>query len=278
MRFEIGPGGIFVILLGLAGLSAAVFGLGMVAGHELAGPEPGSQPVAAAYPLPQTAPAPVPSVASPVEATAPAATVPSVPAGAVAAAPVTGSTTSALNPLPPNPGAAPAAVALKPRTEAPVAQAATRRTVESRTAVAARTTRPAAEPAAESDEAPSTGASVAPPEARSASAEPAEPAIDEGEREGAAPAPVQPAHRRLTAVNPPAPRAASGPYSVQIDAMMDWQGAQQMAQKIRAKGFQPYIVSTNVDGKTWYRLRVGHYATPEQAQDAETRLHQDFNQ
>jgi cell division protein FtsN len=238
MRFEIGPGGIFVILLGLAGLSAAVFGLGMVAGHELAGPEPGSQPVAAAYPLPQTAPASVPSVASPVEATAPAATVPSVP----------------------------------------VAQAATRRTVESRTAVAARTTRPAAEPAAESDEAPSTGASVAPPEARSASAEPAEPAIDEGEREGAAPAPVQPAHRRLTAVNPPAPRAASGPYSVQIDAMMDWQGAQQMAQKIRAKGFQPYIVSTNVDGKTWYRLRVGHYATPEQAQDAETRLHQDFNQ
>ncbi len=131
----------------------------------------------------------------------------------------------------------------------------------------------------ESDEALSTGSAVAPPATRSARTEPAASDMEEGdEPETAAPAPVQPARRRMAAVNPSTPRATSGPYSVQIDAMMDWQGAQQMAQKIRAKGFQPYIVPTYVDGKTWYRLRVGHYATPEQAQAAESRLHQDFNQ
>ena len=52
MRFEIGPGGMFVILLGLVGLSGAVFGLGLIAGHELSGSEPAAQPVAAAFPLP----------------------------------------------------------------------------------------------------------------------------------------------------------------------------------------------------------------------------------
>src|ERR1700733_6253547 len=52
MRFEIGPGGMLVVLLGLLGLSGAVFGLGLIAGHELAGPENGAPPVAAAYPVP----------------------------------------------------------------------------------------------------------------------------------------------------------------------------------------------------------------------------------
>ena len=36
MRFDIGPGGGFVILVGLLGLSAAVFFLGMISGREMA--------------------------------------------------------------------------------------------------------------------------------------------------------------------------------------------------------------------------------------------------
>ena len=59
--------------------------------------------------------------------------------------------------------------------------------------------------------------------------------------------------------------------------MMDYQGAQQMEQKLRAKGFQPYMVPTQLGGKTWYRLRVGHYTTPADAQAAEAKLHQEFN-
>ena len=80
-------------------------------------------------------------------------------------------------------------------------------------------------------------------------------------------------------MNPPSSSSSLGhPYSIQIDAMMDLQGAQEMARKFKAKGFQPFVVQTQVDGKTWYRLRVGHYATPEEAQAAESRLHQEFNQ
>ena len=73
MRFEIGPGGMIVILLGLLGLSGAVFGLGLIAGHELAGPEPGAPPVAAAYPLPGGPESPVVSTAAKAPASAPVA-------------------------------------------------------------------------------------------------------------------------------------------------------------------------------------------------------------
>jgi septal ring-binding cell division protein DamX len=280
MRFEIGPGGIFIILLGLAGLSGGVFGLGLVAGHELAGPEPGSQPVAAAYPLPQTAPASAASSASPVEASIPAANAPAASTGSLPAAPPIQSAGARPNSASVNPAVTSAGAALNPAVEAPLAQSPSSRTVESKTAVASRTTRPAAAAPSDSDEDLSTGSAVAPPPAtRSASTEPPASATDEGDdTETAPPSSVQPPHRRMAAVNPSTPRPASGPYSVQIDAMMDWQGAQQMAQKIRAKGFQPYIVPTYVDGKTWYRLRVGHYASPEQAQAAESRLHEDFNQ
>jgi len=264
MRFEIGPGGMFLILLGLAGLSAAVFGLGLVAGHEMAGPEQGSQPVAAAYPLPAAAPANAPSESAEG----------SEPATEAGSSSETAGATAAVNP--PSKSAEAAAPAVKAAAPAAVAGAGRKTTVS--TKVASRSTRTNAA-STETDEDLSTGTAVAPPsESASAPAETANTGEDEGEEEAApAPAPVAPPRRRLAAVTPPAPRTATGPYSVQIDAMMDQAGAQQMAQKIRAKGFEPYIIPTTVDGKVWYRLRVGHYATPEEAQAAESRLHQEFN-
>jgi DedD protein len=57
MRFEIGPGGGFVILVGLLGLSAAVFFLGMISGREMAQSEQGQSQLASVYPMPEGAPA-----------------------------------------------------------------------------------------------------------------------------------------------------------------------------------------------------------------------------
>jgi DedD protein len=57
MRFEIGPGGGFVILVGLAGLSAAVFFLGMISGREMAETELSQNQLATVYPMPPAAPA-----------------------------------------------------------------------------------------------------------------------------------------------------------------------------------------------------------------------------
>ncbi len=58
MRFEIGPGGGFVILVGLLGLSAAVFFLGMISGREMAQSEQGQSQLASVYPMPAAAPTP----------------------------------------------------------------------------------------------------------------------------------------------------------------------------------------------------------------------------
>ena len=67
MRFEIGPGGGFVILVGLLGLSAAVFFLGMISGREIAQSEQGQSQLASVYPMPAGAPP-----AAPPQAAAPA--------------------------------------------------------------------------------------------------------------------------------------------------------------------------------------------------------------
>jgi DedD protein len=53
MRFEIRAGGAFVILVGLVGLSGAVFALGLVAGYEMAKQtQPDINQISTAYPLP----------------------------------------------------------------------------------------------------------------------------------------------------------------------------------------------------------------------------------
>jgi septal ring-binding cell division protein DamX len=158
-----------------------------------------------------------------------------------------------------------------PASAAPhhLSAAAAHRLMNSNTAVAARPPH-----GAEAEQEASTGAAVAPPS--EAGSEPDQSANTGEEPSNPAP-PPKPAPRRLAAISPPPPRTSAGPYSVQIDAVMDLAGAQKMAQKIRAKGFEPYLVRTQVQGKTWYRLRVGHYATPEEAEAAETKLHQEFN-
>ena len=69
MRFEIGPGGGFVILVGLLGLSAAVFFLGMISGREMAQSEQSQSQLATVYPMPAGAPA-IPAVAPAARATA----------------------------------------------------------------------------------------------------------------------------------------------------------------------------------------------------------------
>lgn len=65
MRFEIGPGGGFAIGIGLIGLSAAVFFLGMVSGREITQSEATQQTqLATVYPLPPAAAASPPAAAS----------------------------------------------------------------------------------------------------------------------------------------------------------------------------------------------------------------------
>lgn len=86
MRFEIGPGGGFVILVGLLGLSAAVFFLGMISGREMAQSEQNQSQLASVYPMPAGAPAALPSQAAAPSAPAAAATPKPPPHPAIASA------------------------------------------------------------------------------------------------------------------------------------------------------------------------------------------------
>ncbi len=273
MRFEIGPGGMIVILLGLLGLSGAVFGLGLIAGHELAGPEPGAPPVAAAYPLPGGPESPVVSTAAKAPASAPVANASNDTSTDVSTAPASETAGADTAAAAVKPASAPAASLAKP-IKGPVAA---RKLSATGATVASKGSHSRA--AADEDEDLAPGSAVAPPSSGSAaSTDSANTSTgDETEDDSAPAAPVAPVRKRLASANS-ASSASAGvhPYSIQIDAMMDYQGAQQMEQKLRAKGFQPYMVPTQLGGKTWYRLRVGHYTTPEDAQAAEAKLHQEF--
>src|SRR5215469_11727079 len=83
MRFEIRGGGAFLILVGLLGLSGAVFALGLVAGYEMAKQtQPDINQLSTAYPLPSAANQPsAESTAMAAIAASPAAAISEASAG-----------------------------------------------------------------------------------------------------------------------------------------------------------------------------------------------------
>jgi septal ring-binding cell division protein DamX len=226
MRFEIRTGGAILILVGLMGLSGAVFALGLVAGYEMARQNtPDISQVASVFPVPSR-PATQPSIAAS----------PSVPPAASTAAP-----------LPASPP--PVAASTAGNLARPVLSSKAPAPVASSKAVAARTT-PAARP------------------------EPAE-EEDTGETAPAKPAPH--AAASVASASPaPAAEARKKGYNIQIEAVMDHSGAEDMIRKLRALGYTPYEVATEVNGQTWYRVRVGPYATPDEARAAQDKLKQQY--
>jgi cell division septation protein DedD len=122
MRFEIRAGGGFLILVGLVGLSAGVFGLGLVAGYEMArGNTPDLNQISSTYPLPSPPEKPAP--VSEMSSSASAVASPSV-ASAPAAAPIKPPAPE-IGEASPAARTSPATVArLKPPAEAPAASRA----------------------------------------------------------------------------------------------------------------------------------------------------------
>ncbi len=80
--------------------------------------------------------------------------------------------------------------------------------------------------------------------------------------------------------NPPAKYAsatdASGghhkPFNIQIDAAMDRSNAEQMTARLQKLGYRAFMVPTDIDGQTWWRVRVGPYQSQEEASTAEQEL------
>jgi|SRR5208282_1923229 len=221
MRFEIRAGGAFLILLGLVGLSGAVFALGLIAGYEMARQnQPDLSQISSTYPLPNPpapgeSPAPVSGMSS---AGAPSPSVASAPAPPSA-------------PIKPP---APAVGELSP---------------------AARVS-------------PATVARVKPPE----------PAVnrpapnnenESGDDSETAPAPAAPA--------PTVPPGAK-PYNIQIQAVMDKSGADEMVSRLKTLGYAAQEVKVALNGQTWYRVRIGPYASADEATAAQNKLREQYKQ
>jgi cell division septation protein DedD len=98
---------------------------------------------------------------------------------------------------------------------------------------------------------------------------------DTGESATAKPAPHA-ASSVSSAAPAPGVEARTKGYNIQIEAVMDHAGAEDMIRKLRALGYTPYEVSTQIDGQTWYRVRVGPYPTPDQARAAQDKLKQQY--
>lgn len=223
MRFEIRAGGAFLILLGLVGLSGAVFALGLVAGYEMARQnQPDLNQISSTYPLPNPPasgekPAPVSQMssaaaASPSVASAPAP--PSVPVNPPV--PAIGKVPSAAR-------TSPAAVArLKPPPQAPAIN------------------RPATDNENESEEDSETAS-----------------------------APAAPAR---------APAPAAKPYNIQIEAVMDKSGADEMVSRLKTLGYSAQETKVALNGQTWYRIRIGPYASADEATAAQNKLREQYKQ
>jgi DedD protein len=80
---------------------------------------------------------------------------------------------------------------------------------------------------------------------------------------------------------PPPPRAlppGAKPYNIQIEAVMDKSGADEMVARLKTLGYNAQEVKTALNGQLWYRVRVGPYASAEEATAAQDRLREQYKQ
>jgi len=80
----------------------------------------------------------------------------------------------------------------------------------------------------------------------------------------------------------PAPAVAAPPsgrpYNIQIEAVMDKSGADEMVSRLKTLGYNAQEITTMLNGQAWYRVRVGPYASAEEASAAQTELRERYKQ
>ncbi len=59
--------------------------------------------------------------------------------------------------------------------------------------------------------------------------------------------------------------SATAVWSVQVNAFAREENARRLVKKIKNKGYGAFVVSPKIDGRTWYRVRVGQFATQKEA-------------
>jgi hypothetical protein len=71
------------------------------------------------------------------------------------------------------------------------------------------------------------------------------------------------------------PQVASGRWTVYASPSRDQLAVEYERAALRAKGYPAEVVTVKRDGDTWYRIRLGRYATEAQAEEASRKLRND---
>jgi cell division septation protein DedD len=74
------------------------------------------------------------------------------------------------------------------------------------------------------------------------------------------------------------PSSPSRPYNIQIEAVMDKSGADEMVDRLKKLGYNAQEMTTNLNGQTWYRVRVGPYRSSSEAAAAQEKLREQYKQ
>ena len=69
---------------------------------------------------------------------------------------------------------------------------------------------------------------------------------------------------------------AHKPFNIQIEAVMDKSGADEMITRLRGLGYHAQETTTSLEGQTWYRVRVGPYDSEDEARAAEQKLREQY--
>jgi len=85
-----------------------------------------------------------------------------------------------------------------------------------------------------------------------------------------------------TAAAPAAPARTlppgTKPYNIQIEAVMDKSGADEMVSRLKALGYTAQELKVALNGQTWYRVRIGPYASADEATAAQNKLREQYRQ
>jgi DedD protein len=114
---------------------------------------------------------------------------------------------------------------------------------------------------------PAAVARIRPPVEAPAANPPSDEDTDEDSTEAPAPA-----------VPPRALPPGSKGYNIQIEAVMDKSGADEMVSRLKGLGYNAQEVKTPLNGQVWYRVRVGPYASADDATAAQNQLREQYKQ
>ena len=62
------------------------------------------------------------------------------------------------------------------------------------------------------------------------------------------------------------------PWTVQVNAFPDEKSAKTWVDRLRDKGYNAYLSESRIQGRIWYRVRVGHFETRDEAEKTQDSL------